>query len=156
MTRSKVDLPSLYMVLSFTVSIFISFLDPTEIPVSKEVGTVLLVCGSLIFLYVIFYSRSGFFGETEPKLNFLITKGPYRFCRHPLYLSFIIIALGINLMLKSALGIAFTFALSIPSAVYRGKIEDRLLRRKFGEEWENYADKVGFLFPKLRKQRTNV
>jgi len=156
MTRSKVDLPSLYMVLSFTVSIFISFLDPTEIPVSKEVGTVLLACGSLIFLYVIFYLRSGFFGETEPKLNFLITKGPYRFCRHPLYLSFIIIALGINLMLKSALGIAFTFALSIPSAVYRGKIEDRLLRRKFGEEWENYADKVGFLFPKLRKQRTNV
>jgi len=144
------------MVLSFTISIFIGFLDSTEIPVLKEVGTVLLVCGSLIFLYVIFYLRSGFFGETEPKLNFLIAKGPYRFCRHPLYLSFIIIALGINLMLKSALGIAFTFALSIPSAVYRGKIEDELLRKKFGEEWENYADKVWFLFPKLRKQRTDV
>jgi len=156
MTRSKVDLPSLYMALSFTVSIFIGFLDPIELPLPKEIGTVLLACGSLIFLHVIFYLRTGFFGETEPKLDFLITKGPYRFCRHPLYLSFIIMALGINLMLRSTLGVAFTFALSIPSAVYRGKIEDKLLRKKFGEEWESYADKVGFLFPKLRKQRTKV
>ena len=156
MTRSKVDLPSLYMVLSFTVSILISFYDPTELPFLEEIGTVLLALGSLIFLYVLFYLRSGFFGETEPKLKSLITKGPYRFCRHPLYLSFIIIALGINLMLKSALGIIFTFALSIPSAVYRGRIEDKLLRNKFGEEWENYADKVGFLLPKLRKQRTKA
>jgi len=144
------------MVLSLTVSIFISFLDPTELPVPKESGTVLLACGSLIFLYVIFYLRRGFFGETEPYLSFLITRGPYRFCRHPLYLSFIIIALGINLILKSALGVAFTFALSVPSVVYRGKIEDDLLRRRFGEEWENYADWVGFLFPKLRRQRAEM
>ena len=133
MTGLKIDFPSLYTVLSFTVGIFIGFLDPTELLVPKEIGVVLLACGSVIFIYVTFYLKSGFFGETEPKLDFLITKGPYRFCRHPLYLSFIIIALGINLMLKSALGIAFTFALSIPSVVYRGKIEDALLRRKFGE-----------------------
>jgi len=69
---------------------------------------------------------------------------------------FVIIALDINLMLKSALATAFTLGLSISSLVYRGKVEDKLLRKKFGEEWENYAGKVGFLFPKLRKQRTEV
>jgi len=155
MTKSSVDLPSLFMVLSFTINIFIGFLDPTEIPISKESGVVFLICGGLIFVYVLLYLRSGFFGETEPKLDFLITKGPYRFCRHPLYLSFIVMILGIDLMFRSVMGMVFTFILSIPSVIYRAKIEDKLLRDKFGEEWENYVDRVGFLFPKLRKRRKN-
>jgi len=153
MTQSKIDLPSLFMVLSFTFNLIICFFDPFEILVSKEIGILLLVCGALILVYVLFYLRSGFFGETEPKLNFLITTGPYRFCRHPLYLSFIIMILGIDLMFRSIMGIVFTLTLSIPSVVYRARIEDKLLRNKFGEEWENYVDKVGFLLPKFRRQR---
>ena len=51
-----------------------------------------------------------------------------------LFMFFVIIALGINLMLKSGLAKAFTLGLSIPSLVYRGKVEDKLLRKKFGEE----------------------
>jgi len=153
---SKVDLPSLLMVLPFTTNIFIGFLDHTEMPVSKEIGAALLICGFLIFTYALLYLRSGFFGETEPKLDFLVTKGPYRFCRHPQYLSFIKMILGIDLMFRSVIGIVFTLVLSIPSAVYRAKIEDKLLRKKFGEEWENYANKVGFLFPKLRKNFSSL
>lgn len=139
------------MVLSFTTNTFIGFLDPVETPVPKESGVVLLVCGALFFTCVLFYLRSGFFGETEPKLDFLVTEGPYRFCRHPQYLSFIIMILGFDLMFRSIIGTVFTFAVSIPSAIYRARTEDKLLRKKFGEEWDNYADKVGFFFPKLRK-----
>jgi len=152
MTHSNVDLPSLFMVLSFTINLIICFLDPIEIPVLKEIGVALLVCGFLIFVYVLLYLRSGFFGETEPELDFLITKGPYRFCRHPQYLSFMIMILGIDLMLRSAVGIAFTLVLAIPSAVYRAKIEERFLNNRFGEEWKNYANEVGFLFPRLRRR----
>lgn len=155
MTRSNVDLPSLFMVVSFTTNLIVCFFDPIKILGSKEIGVVFLVCGFLIFFYVLLHLRSGFFGETEPKLDFLITKGPYRFCRHPQYLSFIVIILGLDLLLRSATGIVFTFTLSIPSVVYRAKIEDELLRNKFSEEWENYADKVGLLFPRLRKRRKN-
>jgi len=56
-------------------------------------------------------------------------------------------------MFRSAIGIMFTLVLSVPSLIYRAKVEDELLRNKFGEEWENYADEVGFLFPRLRKKR---
>jgi len=146
----KVDLPSLLMVLSFTVNMVIGLFDPFEVPVPKEVGLFVLICGSLLFIYVLFYLRSGFFGETEPRLDSLITEGPYRFCRHPQYLSFIMMIFGFDLMFRSIIAIAFTLALSIPSVVYRGKVEDRLLRKRFGEEWESYAEKVGFLFPKFR------
>ena len=65
-------------------------------------------------------------------------------------LSFIIIIVGIDLMLRSATGIVFALVLSFPSLIYRAKLEDELLRKKLGNEWENYAYKVGFLFPRLR------
>jgi len=152
MPQSKVDFPSLFMVLAFTFNLIICYFDPFEILGSKEIGVALFVSGGLFFVCVLLYLRSGFFGETEPKLDFLITTGPYRFCRHPQYLSFIIMILAFDLMFRSVVGIVFTFTLSIPSTVYRAKVEDRLLRKKFGKEWENYADKVGFLFPKLKNK----
>lgn len=153
MPQSNIGLPSLFMALSFTANIFIAFLDPTKIPLPKEIGLALLVFGSLFFVYVLFYLRRGIFGETEPTLDFLVTNGPYRFCRHPLYLSFIIMILGIDLMFVSIIGVMFTFLISIPSVVYRARVEDELLRNKFGEKWENYANRVGFLFPRFRKPK---
>ena len=104
------------------------------------------------FVYVLFYLRSGFFGETEPRLDFLITDGPYGFCRHPLYLSFIVMVFGVDMAFRSVIGIVFTLALSIPSVIYRAKKEDALLRNKFGEDWKNYAVRVGFLLPKSLKR----
>lgn len=105
------------MVPSFMINLFVGFFDPIEISASEEIGAGLLVCGSLFFVYVLLYLRGGFFGETEPKLDFLITRGPHRFCRHPQYLSLIIIVLGFDLMFKSVLRSGFTLTLSIPSAI---------------------------------------
>lgn len=53
----------------------------------------------------------------------------------------------------SHLGIVWILALSTTSVVYRARVEDRLLRKKFGKEWEDYADHVGFLPPRLKKPR---
>ncbi len=52
------------------------------------------------------------------------------------------------MMLGSTIGVAFTVFLSIPSAVYRARVEDRLLKEKFGEQWERYAERVGFILPR--------
>jgi len=149
---TKIDLPSLLMVLSFTANMSIGFFDPTEVPVPKETGLAILVLGSLFFVYVLLYLRRGFFGKTKPMLDHLVTRGPYRFCRHPQYLSFIIMIFGFDLMFRTILGVFFTLTLSIPSLVYRGRVEDRLLKKKFGKEWEKYAHRVGFLFPRSRRR----
>lgn len=149
MPRRSVDLPSLQMVLVFTANIIVGLWDKTETPTFRMAGEALIVLGALIFVYVLAYLRSGFFGETEPKLDHLITDGPYGFCRHPLYLSFIILAFGLDLVFGSVLGVVFTFLLSIPSAAYRARMEDRLLKEMFGEEWDRYSERVGFLLPKI-------
>jgi len=151
MVRQKVDLPALVMVVAFTVNIVAGFWDSRRIFIPKEVGWSLLVSGGLLCVYVLYYLREGFFGNTEPVLDRLITGGPYKFCRHPLYLSFIVLVFGFDLLFGSVIGIALTVAFSAPSAVYRGWVEDRLLREKFGEEWDEHAGKVGFLFPRFRR-----
>jgi len=152
MTKPRVDLPSLFMVLSFTANIIVPLYFRERSTVLKEIGIVFLAVGSALFLYVIFYLRSGFFGETMPTLDHMVTEGPYRFCRHPLYLSFIIMVLGIDIMMGSILGITLTFLLSAPSAIYRARVEEKLLRKKFGKEWERYSKKVGFLFPRISRE----
>jgi len=153
MARLKVDVPSLIMVFTFTWNIVISYFFPTNIILPRGLGEALLFSGFVFFAYVLFYLRKGFFGETVPKLDHLIVEGPYGFCRHPQYLSFFIMILGIDLMFMSLIGVVYTFIISIPSAIYRAKIEDKLLREKFGEEWNNYADKVGFILPKFRERQ---
>jgi len=151
MARRRVDLPALMMVIAFTANITVGFWDSRKIFIPKEVGWSLLVSGGLLCVYVLYYLREGFFGNTKPVLDRLITGGPYRFCRHPLYLSFILLALGFDLLFGSITGIVLTAAFSIPSAMYRGLVEDRLLREKFGEEWDEYAGKVGSFFPRFRR-----
>ncbi len=142
------------MVLLFTANIVVAFWDPFRSRVFAMAGETLIVVGAVLFFYTIAYLRRGFFGETEPVLDHLVTGGPYSFCRHPLYLGFIILIFGLDLWLGSALGVAHTLLLSVPSVVYRARVEDRLLREKFGAEWAAYAERVGFFLPKLTRDRS--
>jgi protein-S-isoprenylcysteine O-methyltransferase Ste14 len=156
MSGRGVDLPSLLMVLLFTANIVVAFLDPFRSMVFAVAGKALIVVSAVLFVYTVAYLRRGFFGETEPVLEHLVTGGPYRFCRHPLYLSFIVLIFGLDLWLGSVLGVAHTLLLSMPSAVYRARVEDRLLREKFGAEWAAYAERVGFLLPKLMRYKRRM
>jgi protein-S-isoprenylcysteine O-methyltransferase Ste14 len=153
MSWPRIDWPSLQMVLVYTTNIFASYWDTTGLIDLKRAGGALIAIGALLFAYSVAYLRSGFFGETEPKLDRLVTEGPYGFSRHPLYLGFIILIFGIDLILDSVLGVVFTAFLSIPSTAFRARVEDRLLREKFGEEWEDYAERVGFLLPRPVRRR---
>ena len=148
MINQKADLPALVMVIAFTGNLIVSFLFKGFIQF-KKVGWVLLFSGSLFFTYVVYYLRSGFFGNVEPVLDFLITNGPYKFCRHPLYFSFILLVFGFDLLFGSIVGFVFTVAVSIPTVIYRGRAEEKLLKTRFGKEWDDYAEKVGFQFPKI-------
>jgi protein-S-isoprenylcysteine O-methyltransferase Ste14 len=79
----------------------------------------------------------------------LVTDGPYRVVRHPIYAA--------NFGLLLATGLAFSrlgplllasFAFWIGSVI-RVRGEERLLREAFGEEYEAYARRVPALFPRL-------
>ena len=150
MAGSRVDLYALQFVVVFTGNLLVGFIDRSPQPAMRLTGTVLLVAGVALFFYVFAYLRGGFLGETEPVLDHLVTGGPYRFCRHPLYLCFLVMVLGADLYMGSAVSVVYTFALSLPSAAFRAQREDALLRERFGGEWEAYAGRVGMFLPRVK------
>jgi len=71
----------------------------------------------------------------------IVTGGPFRFTRNPLYLSMVLIYLGISAL---ANGLAPILLLSVVQRLMRTGVierEERYLERKFGDEYVQY--KVG-------------
>jgi protein-S-isoprenylcysteine O-methyltransferase Ste14 len=81
----------------------------------------------------------------------LVTIGPYRWIRHPLYATGSLLLLGIGLATASglALGLATIGVLAI--RVFVVPIEERELRARFGEAYRDYTRRTGGMMPRLRK-----
>lgn len=137
-------LAPLLMVLAFLLNLLVGFLDPIEFKGTRTLGQVVFLSGGLLLIHVTYYLRSGFFGEVEPNLDHLVITGPYRWCRHPLYLSFMVIVLGIDLMFGSPFGVLVTLFLAVPSTIYRARLEEKALADRFAEEWEAYKERTIF------------
>jgi len=79
----------------------------------------------------------------------LTQTGPYRLVRHPLYVGSFLIGLGVSAMLGTwLLPVLFTttyLAMYLP----KGIREDRYLLSRYGEEYREYAARVGAVFPRL-------
>ena len=74
--------------------------------------------------------------------NALITTGPYRITRNPLYIGGIVfIFLGAVLLLGSPSGILLT-ALNVVLVDFIIRREEKQLEREFGEEWVRYRNQV--------------
>lgn len=68
----------------------------------------------------------------------LITSGPMRFSRNPIYLAFTLITVGIALVTASWWPlIPLPFVLAVITAIIRG--EEERLRRIFGSDYEDYC-----------------
>lgn len=78
----------------------------------------------------------------------LITNGPFKYLRNPIYLGAFLLFTGLSLSLRSIF-----FLLPILHLIYFMKQirkEEILLTREFGKEYENYRKRVPRLFPLLR------
>jgi len=80
----------------------------------------------------------------------LIKDGPYRYIRHPAYLSNLMAYLGIPLIANAYYTLIGMLLIYVPFNLIRLYLEERELSRKFGEEYEDYRKKVPPLLP-IRK-----
>ena len=116
-----------------------------DLPLFRIIGLILLLSGVIFWIYSAVYFLK-FFKPGE-----LITTGPFALCRNPIYASiivFIIPSLAIifhsGLTLSIALVLYIGFKLSIHG-------ETNVLRRIFGEKYDNYERSVSELIPFPKK-----
>ena len=77
-----------------------------------------------------------------------VTSGPFRWVRHPTYLSMILELLAAGLALQAFLTMIIVIpVLFVPTLLYRIKIEEAALVAKFGESYREYQKVVPALFP---------
>lgn len=147
------NLAPLFFVLSALAVMMIGWLTRSSWHITKEIskplGGAIFLLGMGAFVWIIFYLREAFLGDIAPVTDLLVTSGPYRWVRHPLYLSMIVILVGIAIIFRSLWGVVGVFVLFLPALVYRAKLEEQALSGKFGHTWEVYLQRTYFLIPPL-------
>ena len=79
----------------------------------------------------------------------LVTSGPYRWVRHPIYTAFLLI-LGSMFLISSNWLIGFAWAgMTILEIISRIRFEEGLMLEYFGDQYREYMKRTGRLIPKL-------
>jgi len=104
-----------------------------------------LACGVMLALYSLSYLRNRF--SIVPEARGLVTTGPYRFVRHPIYLGEIIA--GFGLVMPTLLSLhALVLTIFVIAQLTRTYYEERMLRRVY-PTYEGYARRTRRLIPFL-------
>ena len=148
---SKENLVGLSHVVSWVLPVVVGLFAKNEIllsrVVAKPLGMAVFLLGMLVFTWGVAYLKKAFLGYVEPKVDTLVTSEPYRFVRHPVYLGMAISAIGVAIGLRSVWAVLAVLLLLVPTGIYRARLEERALARKFGVEWDNYSRRTYFMFP---------
>ena len=109
-------------------------------PLGMFVGGVLIVIGLGVFFYSIGFLSLRGSGTPFPAAppSTLVATGLYRYSRNPIYLAYAVILVGEAMFIGSTslfvYAIAFFFLIHIIVVVH----EERVLRRRFGADYERY------------------
>ncbi|MFX1288534.1 MAG: methyltransferase family protein [Promethearchaeota archaeon] len=118
-------------------------------------GFYIVLFGLILYVYSLVYQLS--------HRGRLLTKGPYRFMRHPQYLAFIIMTLGMTIVAFQTSPIfeipvsyenrfnilIFIWIFEVIAYILLGKIEEIALKAKYGDKFLEYRNRVAFILPFL-------
>jgi protein-S-isoprenylcysteine O-methyltransferase Ste14 len=79
----------------------------------------------------------------------LVTSGPYRLVRHPLYLGFFMLTGGEGLAFASWPALMVILGGIVPTFLWRASVEEELLQGIFGERFALYRQKTRMVIPYL-------
>ena len=79
----------------------------------------------------------------------LITEGPYRWVRNPIYTGMLGMMLATNLAVSRWWAVPIALAFFLAGNQIRIRTEEKLLREAFGAEFEDYARRVPAIVPRI-------
>ena len=139
----KITFPPVILLASIVLQIILLFSFPISVDLSSLLGLILILSGiSLVFVSFRFMRKmkTTFIPDGTPEI--LISSGPFRFSRNPIYLGMLTILVGVAFLMSSlsAIIIALVFGIIINFTWIAH--EEKKLHELFSEDWENYSSKV--------------
>jgi protein-S-isoprenylcysteine O-methyltransferase Ste14 len=110
---------------------------------SQSVGPLFVAASVGSFFWAAYTMRSGGASiPTNKPTDTMVVRGPFRFSRNPIYLSMLLLQLGVGIWTDSLwfLGLAALSAVLLSWGVISR--EERYLERKFGAEYSRYKLRV--------------
>jgi protein-S-isoprenylcysteine O-methyltransferase Ste14 len=131
---------------SFLVMVFIliaarvqpEWLRPTPQPGLRTAGAILWLAGAVLCLWPLWYLRRSF--SLEPEARTLVTSGPYRLARHPIYTVYLLINAGI-LLRHLTVPFAIVLAVWVALLLVRVRYEEGVLASAF-PDYPEYRRRV--------------
>jgi protein-S-isoprenylcysteine O-methyltransferase Ste14 len=117
----------------------------TEQEELRLLGTVLWLSGAVLTLWPLWHLRRSF--SIEPEARSLVTSGPYRFARHPVYAVYLLINLGILLRHLTVPFVA-VMAIWVALLLIRIRFEEQVLAEAF-PAYREYRRQVAAFGPRL-------
>ena len=139
----KITFPPVILLASIVLQIILLFSFPISVDLSSLLGLILILSGiSLVFVSFRFMRKmkTTFIPDGTPEV--LISSGPFKFSRNPIYLGMLTVLVGVAFLMSSlsAIIIAFVFGIIINFTWIAH--EQKKLHELFSEDWENYSSKV--------------
>jgi len=144
---TRASFPSLLIIVGVVlVRVFRTGSLAVHNPALEAVGTVLFVAGLGLAVWArIFLGRNWGMPMTRKQDPELVTTGPYRFVRHPIYSGILLAILGTVL----ATNLYWLIALAILGAyfIYSATVEERLMTTEFPAAYPRYRASTKMLIP---------
>ena len=145
-SRYKSVLPNLTAILAaFAVYLFALAPRGSVLGVSVYVALSLIFAGTVLVIVSMFFLRRAF--SITPQARFLVTSGPYRFVRHPMYVGNILSLFGLAILVDSWEAMLLFFicgSLQIARAYY----DENVLEGAF-PAYADYRKNVGSFLPRI-------
>ncbi len=131
---------------------------PLPLPLPAAAALALEVVGLALFVggaVVVVWARQtlgrmwGISTSREVKLlpdHQLVTSGPYRLVRHPMYFGWWAAVLGLLLIYRTWI-LVLLLVMSLAVFYQRARLEDSVLAARFGAEWQRYIRQAKFIIP---------
>ncbi|MDX2027405.1 MAG: isoprenylcysteine carboxylmethyltransferase family protein [Alphaproteobacteria bacterium] len=130
----------------FLMSGMLIFDQRTDLSLSVQLFASFLIIGGNIFaVYILSHLGRSF--SILPESRKLVTKGPYKIIRHPLYAAEAVATIGAMISFLSV-GAVLLVAAQLSLQLVRIHYEERVLTKSF-PEYKNYAKKTARLIPGL-------
>jgi protein-S-isoprenylcysteine O-methyltransferase Ste14 len=133
--------------------IAVSVLSNGEILMSKAIAKPIGLCIFLIGMSFLYWGmahlKGAFLGNVKPFSTDLVQSGPYKYIRHPIYLSMLVSTIGLAFGLRSIWGIICTVVLFGSASILRARAEEKELAILHGNAWRDYVNDSFFLIPFL-------
>lgn len=115
-------------------------------PILEAVGVILFICGLSLAVWArVYLGRNWGMPMTQKHDPELVTSGPYRFVRHPIYSGIILALLGTSL----STAIYWLIAVVVMGAyfIHSASVEEKIMTASFPTAYPSYRAKTKMLIP---------